>query len=177
MYIPLGMDGFELCHPISSDDFETINLLINGEPRQATWKPLAVQLIRRDQGSELRPSDSPWLGEHALIFKSSAIAALGPMLRQFGELLPLNHEEQLFMLNATRVVNALDEKNSSLVRFDNGRLMDITRYAFLPAAIEGLDIFKIPDFRVSPTFLGERFVERWRSAGLHGLEFDKVWSS
>ncbi|MBI5161266.1 MAG: hypothetical protein HY996_07625 [Micrococcales bacterium] len=54
--------------------------------------------------------------------------------------------------------------------------MRITRHAFRPDVISGLDIFKIPSLRVSPTYVSERFVERVEAAGLRGLVFNKVWS-
>ncbi len=45
-----------------------------------------------------------------------------------------------------------------------------------PDVISGVDIFKIPSLRVSPTYVSERFVERVKAAGLRGLVFNKVWS-
>jgi hypothetical protein len=174
--LPLGLEEFELCQPAAQGDFETINLLINGESRHATWQPLAVRLIRRSQGKRLLPSDSPWLGEHALIFKQPAIEALAPMLREHGELLPLQcNEAQLWIFNPTRIVDALDENLSSVVRFSSGRIMDIKRYVFRPEALQGIEIFKIPNLRVSPTFVSEEFVERWSVARLSGLELRQVW--
>lgn len=177
LYTPLGLDNFELCHPVDEGDFETINLLINGEPRQATWEPLPVRLIRKDQGRKLLPSDTPWLGEHALIFKQSAIDILGAMLREYGELLPLEcSEAEVFIFNPTRVIDVLDEQRSSLLRFSSGRIMDISRYIFHADAIRNISIFKIPNLRVSPTFVSQPFVDLWRSAGLKGLEFTQVWA-
>ncbi len=177
IYTPLGSEGFELCQPVDQDDFETINVLVNGEARQATWKPLAMQLIQSDHGKRLQASDSPWLGEHALIFKQSVIAVLGSTLQEYGELLPLAcSAADLFMFNPTRVVDALDEEASTMMRFSSGRIMDITRYAFRADVVEGIDIFKIPNLRVSPTFLSEQIVSLWNEAGQRGLEMSKVWS-
>jgi hypothetical protein len=176
IYVPLGLDDFELCHPVAQADFEKINLLINGESRQATWQPLPMRLIRKDGGKRLLESDSPWLGEHALIFNRQALEAIGPMLREYGELLPLQcNEAELWLFNSLRVVDALDEEASSVLRFSNGRIMDITRYALRPEAIRGVEIFKIPNMRVSPTFVGKKIVEVWKAARLRGLEFKQVW--
>lgn len=178
IYTPLGSNDFELCQPVAENDFETMNVLVNGEARQATWKPLAMRLIRTDQGKTLQASDSPWLGEHALIFKQSAIDVLEPTLREYGELLPLvGTAADLFVFNPRCVVDALDEEASTVMRFSSGRIMDITRYVFRADAIQGIDIFKIPNLRVSPTFLSERIVSLWSAAGLRGLEFNTVWSS
>jgi hypothetical protein len=123
VYVPLSLDEFELCQPVRQVDFETINLQINGEPRHETWRPIAMQLIHEDEGKNLLPSDSPWFGSDALIFRLAAIDALGAELRKYGELLPVAcTEAELLIFNPTRVVDALGEKASSLVRFSSGRI-------------------------------------------------------
>lgn len=176
IFMPSRTSGYELCHPIDEDDFETITLLINGQPRQSSWKPVAMQLIRSDRGRVLQPADSPWLGEHALVFKDSAVAVLKPTLREYGELLPLECAGvELCVFNPTRVVDALDEEASSVMRFDDGELMGITRHVFQPDVMQGADIFKIPNLRSSSTYVSDRIVNLWNSSGLRGLEFQKVW--
>jgi hypothetical protein len=177
VFIPLSAEGFELCQPKRQEDFETLNALINGTLRQTTWKPIPMRLIHEDEGKKLAASDSPWLGSHALIFRQPALEKLDVILKAHGEILPLTcSEAQLFVLNATRLVDALDEQASALTRFSSGRLMRVTRYVFRATVISGIDIFKIPDLRVSPTFVSKRVVEAWSLAGLRGLVFNKVWS-
>ncbi|MEM9493164.1 MAG: DUF1629 domain-containing protein, partial [Myxococcota bacterium] len=53
------------------------------------------------------------------------------------------------------------------------RIMDIERPAFIESAVRGLDIFRLP-YRAMPTYVSQGFVDRVASAGLVGLEFDKV---
>src|SRR5262249_56741073 len=89
IYMPLSAEGFELCHPERQDDFETLNVQIDGTPRLAMWRPIPVRLVHEDAGKKLVGSDSPWLGSHALIFRRSAIDKLGALLEEHGELLPL----------------------------------------------------------------------------------------
>lgn len=178
VYTPLGLDGFELCHPVHQRDFERINIEVNGTARQSSWEPLPVQLVHIDQGQKLVESDSPWLGAHALIFKKTAVDSMGSALREYGELLPLScSEASLWIYNPMRVVDALDESASSLLRFDNGKIMLIQRHVFRANLLQGNDVFKIPSLRVSPTFVSQRFVDRWNEAGLKGLEFKQVWAS
>lgn len=172
IYQVVSKDGYEFCHPVNQDDFERINAEINGRPLQAKWKPIHMQLIRQNEGKILLASDSPWLGSHALIFRQRAIDVLGSLLGQYGELLPLDCEEaELSMFNVVRVVDGLDENASNVMRFSDGRVMMVTRYVFDPEVIEGVDIFKIPTLRVSPTFVSQRFCDLWRKAKLKGLDF------
>lgn len=51
----------------------------------------------------------------------------------------------------------------------------IQRYAFRADVIGEVAVFKIPNLRVSPTYLSQRFVDRWKASGLQGLEFREVW--
>ena len=176
IYVPEGLDGYEYCHPINTDDFENIHIEISGSRRHTMWRPIAMRLIRDDQGRKLASSDSPWLGNHALIFRSNVVCALGAFLQRYGELLPLSCKDaNLSIYNPTCVVDALDETASSATRFSSGRVMLIKRYVFRSDVISGIDIFKIPDLRVSPTFVSQRFVDLWNSHGLKGLEFKLVW--
>lgn len=178
VYLPVPVLGFELCQPLEKDGYETFSLQINGTRRQQEWRPIAVRLVHDNNGEPLAFSESPWLSTHALTFRPLAVEALGPLLRENGELLPLAGEDfELSVFNPTRVIDALDEQASSIARFSSGRMMRIRRYAFKPELIEGIDVFKLPNLRVSPTLLSERFVRAWNATGFHGLEFEKVWST
>jgi hypothetical protein len=81
------------------------------------------------------------------------------------------------MFNATRVIDALDESESSVARLASGRVFRISRYAFRPEAIANVDVFKIPNLRVSPTFVSERVVDVCASLKLRGVQFRRVWSA
>jgi hypothetical protein len=106
----------------------------------------------------------------------SAADALHDILDANGEVLPLSTDDgvELFVLNA-RVIDALDEANSSLMKFPGtNRIMRIKKVAFVASTIEGVDLFRLPH-RASSTYVSERFVERVKAAGLRGLAFNKVW--
>lgn len=178
VYTPFSLDGYELCHPVNEEDFETINILINGKPRQETWSPIDTRLVSEDEGQELIESDSPWLGSHALVFRPAVIDRIGDLLREYGELLDLRcREADIIVFNPTMILDALDEKRSSVLRFNDGRIMRINRYVLRLEVVQDVHIFKIPNLRVSPTFVSEYFAELWNSARLRGLEFKKVWAS
>ena len=178
IYDPLRAKRHELCHPADHDDFETIIVQVNGTPRQAKWEPLAMELIREDEkGRKYLRSDSPWLGtSDALIFRPTAILAMGQLLRAYGELLPLRCEgNELWMFNP-RLVDALDEEASTIKYFSDGDIMDIKRYVFRPEVVRGVHAFKIPQLpRACPTFVSQEFVDQWSTAQLKGLTFTKVW--
>lgn len=177
LYVPLGAEGFEFCHPVKEGDFETLNAQIDGTQRGQTWSPRQMRLVREDEGNLLTESDSPWLGSHALIFRKRALERVGAFLEEHGELLPVSCPGADLAIFNPRVVDALDEAASSVLRFSNGRIMRIMKHAFRADVVAETQAFKIPNLRVSPTFVGERFVELWNSAGLKGLDFQQVWAS
>lgn len=55
--------------------------------------------------------------------------------------------------------------------------MMIRRHVFRADAVRDVDIFKIANPRVSQIFVSQRFVDLWKSSGLHGLTFPTVWES
>lgn len=110
--------------------------------------------------------------------RRTAVDALRDLLEANGEILRLATKDrvELFLFNA-QSVDALDQTKSKLLRYpSSGRVMSISRPVFFEDALCGVDLFLVP-YTASPTYVSERFVERVRSTGLVGLEFEKVWSS
>lgn len=176
IYMVNSSEGYELCQPVEQNDFERINVLINGVVRRQSWLPINMRVITKDEGEALRESDSPWLGSHALIFRKRAVEKLRVLLEEYGELLPLAATGvELYVYNPTTVLDALDESASGARRFSSGRIMNITRYVFKPEIIRNSGIFKLSCVRVSPTFAHQEFVDLWAAANLRGLEFKLIY--
>lgn len=177
VYQACGSEGYELCHPTSDAGFETVFDVYCGRLGASSWKPVEVEIIREDEGRSLVESDAPTIGCDPLIFRRRAVLALGDLLSSNGDLMPLECEAaKLVLFLPTHLVDALDEKASSLIRFDDQSIMMIQRHVFRPDVIRDLDVFRIPNMRGSPTFLSHRFVDRWQSRGLKGIDFEHVWS-
>jgi hypothetical protein len=176
IYEPLVAEGYEWVNAIQDGDYEVFRQL-DGKPRAATWKPIAVRRVRADERQAFNPSDFPWLGSEALVMRRLAVDLLRDLLDANGEVLPLTTDDgaELFVLNA-RVIDALDEPSSSLMKFPGtNRIMRVKKVAFIASAIEGADLFRLPH-RASSTYVSERFIERVKATGLRGLSFNKVWS-
>ncbi len=176
--MPCRTESAELCLPVDDADFERFVDEVNGLPRAATWRPISVAIVRKDEGVRLHGSDSPWLGEHALILRERAVEAMGPLLESCGELLPLRCADARSVDFNRWLLDALDEDASTVDRLpSSGRIMWIRRHVFRPGFVTGIDAFKIPNLRSSATYVSERFVERWTAAGLVGLTFEEIWRS
>ncbi len=66
---------------------------------------------------------------------------------------------------------------ASGVRFDDGDILDVQRYAFRPEPVQGLALFKVPQLLRGSLFVGDEFVGAVQAAGLTGPEFTLLWSS
>jgi hypothetical protein len=175
IYDPMPADRYEGVNCVDDDGFRLL-ADFDGTSRAATWSPLPVQ--RYSDRRNKKPADFPWLGGHVLIMRRRAVDALADMLEAGGEILPLatNDGVDLYLLNVTRVIDALDEERSTLLRLpDSGKVILITAPAFHEPLVRGVDFFKLPR-HANRIFVGERFVERVHAAGLVGVEFRLAWS-
>lgn len=176
IYEPMVREGYEWVNCPNDRDYEVFATL-DGSPRSQVWKPIRVQRVRADENHDFKPSDFPWLGAEFLVMRRTAVDALRDILEANGEVLPLATDDgvELYVFNA-RVVDALDEAHSSVMRFPGtNRIMRIKKAAFIEAAIREQDIFRLPH-RGSSTFVSARFVDRVDATGLVGLVFNRVWS-
>ena len=178
IYKPRVSPGFEWVLPVRDADHEYLWSL-NGTSRRATWRPMPVaRLAVDDEGRPLAKADLPWLGGHVLVLRERAVATLAPLLDRYGELLPLAcPDADLWLFNVLTVVDALDEENSELVRFDDGNILDVVRHEFRPEMAAGMAVFKVPQLLRGRLFVGDEFVEAVATAGLTGPEFMQMWPS
>ena len=108
----------------------------------------------------------------------SAVDVLGAILKEGGELLPLICSQGTYLaFNVTCVVDALDIGRSELVRFSNGRIMDVTKYAFYADRLPAGHIFKVPQTSRMDVLVTSRFVDIATKAGLSGFLFKRAGGS
>jgi hypothetical protein len=174
VYLPVPVEGSEICQPVAHEDYDQLAIQLNGEIRKDTWKPIPVRILKSNQGRPLAYSDSPWMTAHGLVFRETALVHMRTEIQ--GEFLPLSCDEgALVVLNSISVAEALDEAASTIKRFKSGKIMDIQRHTFRPRHIAKLNTFRIPNYQVSPIFVSDHFVRRWQTANLKGLSFQKIW--
>ncbi|MDX8534788.1 hypothetical protein RFM41_26510 [Mesorhizobium sp. VK25A] len=163
-------EGQEWVLPVDDDTYEVF-FSLDGRSLEGREPPV----MRHIEEGERLYSDFPWLGGHAPLLRQPAVDALAATLRPYGELIPLRGEK-VWLLNVTNVIDALDEARSQIVRFDDGDILAIERYAFDAAKIGTAEVFKLP-MRASPVFVNDVFVERVGKAGLRNVSFEPVWRS
>jgi len=175
IYVPAVQEGFEWVLPVDEADHEVFRGL-DGTPRRDRWKPVRVyRLTESPTGAPLAESDLPWLASHVLVLREKAVAAF-PALTDHGELLPLEcPDADLWVFNALRLIDAVDENASTLVRFSSGRILNIERHVFHPDRVQDVEVFKLPQMPRGWLYVTDDFVSRAASAGLRGVGFEQVW--
>ncbi len=149
----------------------------NGVPMKRSWTDITVGWdpdMRR-----LPKGDFPSLATNVPVFSRKAATTLADLLEGNGEMLSTTIAgEEYFLFNVTRVIDALDESKSDIVRFEGkSKIMDIETHSFLAEKLEQTVIFKIPQIPTMDVFVTDPFVERVQSAGLKGFRFPLVWTS
>jgi hypothetical protein len=152
--------------------------LLDGTPRKHSWTPFRVKIIKEDEhhrrfARSLCPSICM---SHALVLREEAALRLEPFLATIGELLPLECEEPLCVWHPLRVIDAVDLSRSDVSRFNDGRLMYIRRYEFLPEKIRAADAFKIPGLNICPIFYSEHAMEKISGVLGDDLQFKLLWT-
>lgn len=177
IFLPEGQEDHEFAQLTDPDSYPLFDELTNGTPRRDSWSPFSVRIINMgERRRALRRADAPFLFDSVLVLRPDATEVMKPFLAEHGELLPLSCEQaELVVFNALRVLDALDESASALTRFSSGRIMLVDRHVFRKQLIQDLHVFKVTSLQPSSLFVSEEFVERWRAAGLKGIEFRQVW--
>lgn len=151
----------------------------DGSPRAHDWTPLPVTLVTADDDGPLATSDCPSLGGAPPAFSARAVEVLRDLLEPHGELLPLACDDgEFWAYNCTRVVDALDEDASEVVRFrSSGRVNSIVRHVLRPAELTNVPVFRLASAPDLYTYVTDAFTEHVTSAGLIGFAPRPVWEA
>ena len=136
------------------------------------WKPIPVQV----DSSVCGPGDFPSLDCHAPVFSERAWVALSPLIGHAAQALPLIYpdDQVYFVLNVLELVDCLDQSESVIDRYSDGRISHVEKYVFIFERLKGKDFFKIPETAGLEVLVSDRFIGAVESNGLKGLIFKKL---
>lgn len=177
------MQVYEL---VDADRFQTIGLkdradrerfyCVFGQGRRSNgnWTPPEMELLGSKEG--LAVGDFPG-SPYAPIFSERAVAALGDLLNDAGELLPvICGPSRYYAFNVLAIVDAVDEEKSEVFRVSSGKVVRIEKYAFHPHRVANLTLFNVPQLTsANYLFATDRCRSRAMEAKLLGMEFRTVW--
>jgi hypothetical protein len=149
------------------------------DPWSLDWQPRSLKAVWKPRPVTAPVSafnDYPCLGLITPAFSSRAVDALGEMLTENGELLPLETDVgEYYAFNCMTKIDALDVDRSRLDRKQVDEVAGMIDYfVFHKDKLDGASIFRIPELP-NPHFVTDRFKERVETAHLNGFEFSIVW--
>jgi hypothetical protein len=148
----------------------------------AQWSSPRFEIVTSDAfRSNLPKCDFPAYLPSTAMLSARAVERLHSVVSACGEILPIhlsNDPETYYLLNVTRVINAVDMNRSKFLRFPGGGIMKYERLVLDPKAIpdEAL-FFKTTQLGpVTEIFATERAVATVEGANLTGHDFRLAWS-
>ncbi len=163
------------CLVMTQGDLFEFARRFNGTPMVLPWTDVTIEVYSK----AVPKGDFPSLIPDVPVFSRRAVEALADLLQGNGEALPISlGEEEYYLYNVTRVVDALDLARSEILLSDDGlRVLMVKKYAFSEKLLLGLTIFKLPEAHTGTVLVTDAFVDRVRSKNLKGFWFPAVWSS
>lgn len=179
VYRPDVMEDYEWALPVDDANYELFRTV--DDPGGPSWPTPEMYLLRVvEVVKRLRRADMPWLGSNTLILRDAAIDTVGPLLSEFGQLLPLLcADARLVFFAADPLPGAIDIERSEIVRFKDGSgIMDIKRAVFNDEVVSGRGAFKLPEMPRGDVYLTEKLVSAIRATGHDsGTEFKLMYDS
>lgn len=163
-----------------SDEVMDILLSFDASSKEENWPRIEFFIFN----PKVKPRNFYTNGNSsALFFDKVAYEKCRWLFGMAGEVLPIYLEDgtELYLLNVTDCVNALDEKRTKFDHYADGTRGRILEYAFHKKRHSESTIFKIPqDLNSVFTFTDDRgevdqFYHFYQSSGLTGLRFELVY--
>jgi len=181
--IELDINEFQIILPDSNSDEVMDMLEFDGHPKKENWKPIKFYI---DNPLKKKGDFFSFINPSALACNQKAVDELWRFWNLSSELLPIYLEDntQLFIVNVTDCVNALDHENIEYDYYSDGtRSNRILKYAFHPRRFHESTILKIPEQAdtLILTYEGIRapedeFISCYKKSDLQGLKFELLFS-
>jgi hypothetical protein len=166
-------EGYECVFLDNAEDYEVLRGAGPDTRLAEGWQALPARVLPPDEDQPARRAQLPWLSDDVLALRDEAVAAVGPLLEPFGELLPLScPDANVVIFRSTTAVDVLDEDGSDIVRFPgSGRIMAIEAYRFRPGVLKPPRAFMLPQMPRGSLYLTGDLVQQIESLGFVGTGF------
>ncbi len=164
---------------VPEDDEGHQTLRFDGSSRAQGWEPVRVRTVTVDERGRPRAHTDMPAGPGDLLLRPRALKQLGRVVQDYGEILPLQSDsDSVWVFNVTRLVDALDEERSDLLRSvePGNRILRVRKPVFRADCLKGLHLFKVRSHPMGITYFTDMFVDLVREHDLTGLDFKLVWA-
>ncbi|WP_419871418.1 imm11 family protein [Candidatus Pristimantibacillus sp. PTI5] len=151
------------------EDRKKINF--NGE-NSVDWQPIKFKTtIKR------KIIDFPNFTKSVPVLSKSSLSILKTYINPYVELLPIEHEYELFLVNVTNVIDCVDYARSEYDVMPSGRFGGFNSLYFHEHCLQDEWIFKIPEKVNTSVYVTDKFRDLVIQFKLQGFEFLEVWDS
>ncbi|MCA8958303.1 MAG: hypothetical protein KDC87_19655 [Planctomycetes bacterium] len=172
MFRVVGAAGAEFGRVLHPDGERALTPWIGTDWR--AYEPIDVALVGEDGARVLTRSDAPSLGSSLFLFRSRARQVMAESLSRHGVWLPVRcPDADLQLFGVTTLLDALDPERSEVHAYGVD-IVAVFEHVLRRDRVGGATVFGVLDDPTSPTFVDQRFVNRWNQAGFVGLEFARV---
>ncbi len=180
--VKVDLNCSQLIMPVEDTDEISDLLIFDGKTKSSSWRPLEFYIY---DPANSKSNFYSLIHSGAFACDNKAIDSLYLFFGFGSELLPIFLEDgtELFILNVTDCINALDQKKSEFDLYDNGERGRILKYSFHRDRFSESSIFKIPETSKTEilTYSGvkseeDEFYSKYLQTDLRGLTFEEIYS-
>lgn len=143
---------------------------------QQDWTPPSLEYIYTCAKGVRKEFDVSTACNPLYTMSLHAVECLYDTISKYGEILPIVKPSGFSFFYCTNIVDALIEEESSIVYLDEekGWISSINHFVLSKDAVQGQDIFRIPQANYRYTFFSQRFKELVEKYSLKGIHFDRI---
>ena len=175
-------DSYTTLLPVNDADLLSGVFTADGKPKTWATRPQVKPAMEKDPKHQLPLGDLSFVMGASVALNDRAYAALGELLRPFGEFLDLElvdptglagGHQSLHFYNVTRLIPCIDVTRSEM----DGK--KVIKPVFLPGAVPNeATIFKDPLRKKADIYLNaaahDALIQRITEAGLHGSKLTRI---
>jgi hypothetical protein len=170
-WLALQVDDFIDLMPEHYSDAQLLRFSYHNTSLEEGWENIRSNFIQDETVEPLPiPDVSLWLPGAALVLSAKALDAIGSLIDDFGEALPVACEgKQFFIFNCRTVVEADPHHSESLV--DSGVVVGVKKLGFAQSDVLKSPLFKTRFDNCTGLYCNEAFKKAVEQNGLRGVKF------
>ena len=147
----------------------------NGQSKIKEWQPLALKTMYGNRKFADIVSFTPGIP----VVSPRVIEVTKDLIQDQVEVLPtICSDCELYILNITNIVDAVDYTKAQVKYFPDGkRVLRFIKLAFVEEKVRGNHIFKLTEHKLSSPYVSDEFRQRILDNNLTGFKFELVWDS
>ena len=167
-------DDYECVNAVKSLTFEESHSF-DGRSKILNWKPIGLKA----EDGKLPYGDISSFIPGIPVVSPRVVEVTKDLIQDQVEVLPtICSDCELYILNITNIVDAVDYTKAQVKYFPDGKkVLRFIKLAFIREKVYGNHIFKLTEHKLSSPYVSDEFRQRILDNNLTGFKFELVWDS